>query len=299
MLFHVKRSPRAVARRALSQAFHLGDLAVGALRGSRCPNCDTPPGTHRVRKAFPLATVYACDGCGLCYRATGLQGSGFARWYYSNLYTDVGIATNPEPLARDDVIAWSRREGKDRTALVAHALSLLAEPPPWIAVLGASWGYEVMTLSALGLNVWGIEAADDRRAFGERTYGVEIHPTIEAGVARHGPRGLIVSSHVVEHIARLTSFLETLAKAARPVAQLHITPRVEPLSPATATQIGREHPIGVSTTFWERLAPSLGSEVAHAFHQPAATTSACELVGLLVSRAALKPGVALTLDTVA
>ncbi len=299
MPFHVKRSPRAFARRALSQAFHLGDLVAGTLRGARCPNCDAGQGTPRVRKTFPLATVYACDGCGLYYRATGLQGSGFARWYYSNLYTDVGIATNPELLEPSEVVAWSRREGKDRTALVAHAMDLLAVQPPWIAVLGASWGYEVLTLRTLGLLVWGVEAADDRRAFGVERYGVELYATIAEGVARHGPGGVIVSSHVIEHIARLSPFIEEIHRAARPAAQLHITPRVEPLGPDTATQIGREHPIGVTTGYWRGLARSLDSEVAHAFVQPPGTASACELVALLVGRDALRAGSVASLDAVA
>jgi hypothetical protein len=246
---------------------------------------------------MPLATVHACESCGLYYRATGLQGSGFARWYYSNLYTAVGIATNPEVRPKAEVLAWARREGKDRTALVRHTLGLLAAPPPWIAVFGASWGYEVMMLAELGFKTWGVEAADDRRTFGQRNYGVELHPTIAEGVARHGPGGLIVSSHVIEHVARLSDLLDEIERSARPVAQLHIAPRVEPLSPATATQIGREHPIGVTTDFWQRTARRLERDLGLTFNQPLGTTSPCELVALLVAHDALRPNAAAGFDT--
>jgi hypothetical protein len=295
MGFHVKQGPRA--RQLMSQAFHLADLVAGTLGGARCPNCDAGRGEVRVRKSVPLATVRACHGCGLYYRPTGLQGSGFARWYYSNLYTDVGIATNPEVRPKAEVLAWARREGKDRTALVTRAVSFLAAPPPWIAVLGASWGYEVMTLSELGFCAWGIEAADDRRAFGQRHYGVELYQTVAEGVARHGPGGVILSSHVIEHIARLSTFLAEVERTARPVAHLHVTPRVEPLSPETATQIGREHPIGLTTDFWRTTAARLGRALALTFHQPAATTSACELVALLMDPAACRPGVTPSLES--
>jgi hypothetical protein len=161
-------------------------------------------------------------------------------------------------------------------------------------VLGASWGYEVMLLETLGLRAWGVEAAEDRRAFGRRHYGVDLVASFEEGVARHGQGGVVVSSHVLEHIARLSEFMRDLERTAAPVAQLHITPKVEPLGPQTACLIGREHPIGVTRAFWERLPSAPGTQRMTHFHAPAGEDPAhpSELIAVSVATSALAAGAA-------
>ncbi len=260
----------------------LTKLIAGHVRGRRCPGCKGNESRVLQRKRIVVDSVHECSRCGLYFRATGLQGTRVAHWYYSRLYLgDGGMATAPRVLPIPELLEWVRASGKDRSELVGRVLASLKQPPPWICVIGASWGYEVLSLRSLGIPTWGVELGDDRREFGVNNYDLKLFRTVADGLTEFGPGGVFVSSHVVEHIPGLQEFVWGLRSDSAPVAQIHITPRVEPMNASTARTIGREHPIGVTCRFWRTLASSTGDAVELAHHRPAGASAASELVCVL------------------
>ncbi|MCB9734365.1 MAG: hypothetical protein H6745_17375 [Deltaproteobacteria bacterium] len=237
-------------------------------------------GERVIKKHGGLGSIYRCAGCGLLFRPTGLQTGPIARWYYSVIYGD-GEITRSLAEDRDVAVAHARAGGKDRGALVEPLLDALPSAAQSIGVLGASWGYELLAFEDLGVPVWGIEPGDRRRAHGQRAFGLELYPTIEAARRAGRGGGVLFSSHVLEHIPTLGATLTEALTTLKPAAQLHITPRVDPLTPAVGPVIGREHPLGVTAEFWRRWAASHGLAVRLAAHQPPSEPIPCEMVALV------------------
>lgn len=273
-----------------SRVFFAADLLAGHMTGKACPSCRSRGAARVIRKHGGFASIYRCDSCGLLFRPTGLQSGRVARWYYSHFYGDDQEFTTGPLATRDGALAAARNRGKDRTALVQPVLDALPPEHRAIGVLGASWGYELLTFEALGVPVWGIEPGDSRREHGRRSFGLELYASLDEARRAGRGGGLIVSSHVLEHIPALASALTELTDALKPVAQLHITPRVDPVSPAIAPVIGREHPLGVTEEFWTRWAAGRGAALRLHHHQPGPTDPACELVAVLSSDEALDLG---------
>ena len=96
-----------------------------------------------------------------------------------------------------------------------------------------------------------------------------------------GSFDFIVLPDVLEHIPTLGATLTEALTTLKPAAQLHITPRVDPLTPAVGPVIGREHPLGVTAEFWRRWAASHGLAVRLAAHQPPSEPIPCEMVALV------------------
>ena len=264
-----------------ARLFHLADLAAGHARGNRCPNCGARGATRVIPKHGGFASVYRCDGCGLLFRPTGLQTGRVARWYYSAVYGDDSQLTTATIDDRAVALSKARASGKDRGPLLAPLLAALPPDARSIGVFGASWGYELLTLAELGVPVWGIEPGDARRERGRRAFGLELHASVADARRAGRSGGVILSSHVLEHIPALTSALDALLHELRPAAQLHLTPRVDPLTPAVGPIIGREHPLGVTADFWRRFASPRGLALRLAAHQPPSEPTPCELLTLL------------------
>lgn len=270
-------------RPTLARLFHLADLVAGHARGNPCPNCRRRGGPVVIRKHGGLGSIYRCDACGLLYRPTGLQSGRVARWYYSVLYGDDAALTTAPVENRDEALSKARLGGKDRNALVAPLLAALPEGARSIGVFGASWGYELLAFADLGVPVWGIEPGDSRREQGRRAFGLELYPSIaEAARAGRGG-GVLFSSHVLEHIPAVATALDEVLSVLRPAVQLHITPRVDPLTPAIGPIIGREHPLGVTAAFWRLWSERHGLAVRLEAHRPPSEPTPCELVAVLAA----------------
>lgn len=266
-----------------AHVFHLADVVAGHLRGNPCPNCGTRarPDRPLYRKHFGVASVYQCRGCELLFRPTGLQSTAVARWYYSRLYGDQGIATEPTTTDRATALARARAADKDRSPLVEALLPLVPESARHVGVLGASWGYELLCLEHLGVPLYGIEPGEPRREHGKRSFGLELHASV-ADAAKAGHRGgIVISSHVLEHIPRLTDVLDEVDRELAPVLHLHLTPRVDPLTPRIAVVIGREHPLGVTEAFWMKRAAERGWAIRLASHVPEPAVSLGETLAAL------------------
>jgi hypothetical protein len=268
-----------------ARLFHLADLLAGHLRGNPCPNCRGKEVTRIVTKHLGLGSIYRCQSCALYFRPTGLQTGRVARWYYSTLYRDQGIATAPLTGDREAALVMAQQAGKDRSSLIETVLPLLPEEERRIGVLGASWGYELLCLERLGLPLYGVEPGDARREHGRARFGLDLHPTPEAAAAAGHHGGVVFSSHVLEHIPALDDALDAIEHALAPALQVHLTPRVEPPIDDFSASIGREHPLGVTEAFWRRRADRTAMHlVALGAHRPSPDERYCETLAILQRR---------------
>ncbi|MBI1383078.1 MAG: hypothetical protein GC161_18575 [Planctomycetaceae bacterium] len=270
-----------VSTHTRAQLFHAVDLVAGHLLGNRCPNCASHHGELLARKHGGLGSIYRCAGCALYYRPTGLQGERVTRWYYSFCYGDDPHFTTAPVEDPTRALAQARAAGKDRSALVEAALAALPAGQRSICVLGASWGYELLTFARLGVPLYGIEPGEHRREHGRKHFGLELYPSVDAAAAAGRSGGLLFSSHVLEHVPNLSDTLDELAAALAPALSLHLTPRVDPFDTSRASAIGREHPIGVTLAFWRRRAAALGAPLFLAHHRPEPGAPASETLALV------------------
>lgn len=266
-----------------ARVYYLCDTAIGAATGSACPNCGHKRNPAIVRRHAQFIAVRKCLGCELLYRPVGFVRGILPDLYYSFLYTSAGLATtrgfasDPEELERRMC-----EEGKDRTALIQGLVS----PPAKLCVLGCSWGYEMLPLIRRGYTVFGVELSRTRRAFGRRRLGLQIYATLEDAAEDHPHTDVLLSSHVLEHVPRVTSLVETATRALHPNLQVHVTPNVEGFGERNSALIGREHPIGVTGAYWKRLATAL--HLAVEFR--GAGDEATAVLRPLASRAAVTEG---------
>jgi hypothetical protein len=239
------------AARAVSRAWFVADLLAGRLGGARCPSCGHHPADRPVRRAARgLVAVWRCARCGLLFRPVGFSAGVLSRFYYSYLYASANLAT--DVAAADCPEALEARMGHLRRGALLRDVAAVGHSRPVVYVLGCSWGYEVRDLRRDGYVAVGIEVGARRRELGRRRLGVPIYPTLRAARAAEPPPDIVLSSHVLEHVARLESYLDTVAAAAPGAIQVHITPGVEhyPGDASERRLVGREHPIGVTTGFW-------------------------------------------------
>jgi hypothetical protein len=261
-----------------AHVFHLADLVAGHATGRRCPSCGARDAERLLKKHLGLASIYRCRACELLFRPTGLQYGRVAAWYYSRLYGNQGIATELQDDTRETALARARAAGKDRAELVAPLLPLLPAEARSVGVIGAAWGYELLCLEHLGAPLYGIEPGAPRREHGRARLGLELFAT-PGDAARAGKgRGLVLSSHVLEHIAELEATLDAVERELAPAIHLHVTPRVDPFTPELGPTIGREHPLGVTEGFWRRWAARHGKSVSFRSHRPEPHAGANELV---------------------
>jgi len=254
------------------------DVLAAKVGRDRCPNCGSARGERVARKSWGLANVYRCRGCALLYRPSALQGSTAARLYYSYVYRQPGITTDVSSASREQVVAEARSAGKDRVAFLRPACAALGSRAANIGVFGASWGYELLCLEALGLPVYGIEPGSVRRAHGRSAFGLDLHESPRAAGRREGA---LMSSHVLEHIVGLDQALDDIARWVAPTLQLHFTPRVDPFDDALRSSIGREHPLGVTADFWRRRAARRGEPVRTFTVRPSPDEPECELLAIV------------------
>lgn len=184
-----------------------------------------------------------------------------AEFYYSHLY-DAGLATSDaatrDPALRDELMLG---EGKNRNALVA---SLFGAPQAGqIGVFGCAWGYEVQALRNAGYDAFGIELSDERRQWGTNRLGLPLFPSCAAAAAAGRAPQLVLSSHVLEHIPGVAAILDDIQQTFRPRQHIHITPYVDDYRANAARRpiIGREHPLGVTSQFWNGWGQKFGLQV--------------------------------------
>lgn len=237
-----------------SRIFYAADCLAGMAVGAPCPSCGRRRNPVVISKLHGLGSIRKCLACGLLYRPAAFIGSVATRWYYSRAYAAAGVATEPELWwARHELSGRIAAERKDRSEAVRYFLADLPERRQTVCVLGCSWGYEVELLLRIGVDAYGVEPSHPRRLFGREKLKLDVYGTLEEAAARRGATtGLVLSSHVLEHIASLEPTLDTIESRLIPLVQLHFTPNVEPTTPHGSVKhiVGREHPLGVTSEFW-------------------------------------------------
>lgn len=272
------------SRMVLSRVFYALDLVSGWLRGNRCPSCGGRDRAAVVAKHGGLGTVSRCGGCGLLYRPTGLQSGAVARWYYSRAYAEGGIVRDldaADSLAQVRARVAQRR--KDRSPVLAPLVaSLPLGSSTDVCVFGCSWGYEIIALESLGVHRYGIELGADRREAGRARLGLTIHGSVEEAAQAGCRPGVVMSSHVLEHVPALEATLDAIHRHLAPEVQVHFTPRVDPEgNPAVRSVIGREHALGVTEAFWRRWADRHGLELTLTAHRPNPDEAPVETLAIL------------------
>lgn len=236
-----------------TRTFYLVDTGLGRLTGSRCPNCGAR-GNNVVHKHL-WVNVLRCTGCGLLFRPTGFREGRALAFYYSVLYRDAGVATQTALL--EDPAALARMiesEGKDRSAIIRKIAETNHIERPRICVVGCSWGYEIVRLKEAGFDAVGIELSEPRRALAKERLGLSVFASEDE---IEGPIDIVMSSHVLEHIPRISARLDAIDRALRPRVHVHTTPTVDEMI-EIQTVIGREHPLGVTADFWRGYASDRG-----------------------------------------
>jgi len=253
-----------VTTQVLSRAWFGADLLVGIAAGTRCPNCGhARPGTPVHRRRGGLLSIWRCGGCGLLYRPVGITAPSVMRAYYTFLYgnadlaTDFGAVSSPATIA-----ARMAAEGKNRLALIealvpdAHTKTL--------AIVGCSWGYELLPFRERGFDVFGIEIGETRRAHGRATLGLDIYASPADAAAAGRRADLVLSSHMIEHVPALGAYLDAMVSSLRPSTMVHIAPHVDALETdeSLASIIGAEHPLGITKGFWSHYAATRSYDVS-------------------------------------
>lgn len=242
-----------------ARVFYALDLLLGRLRGDTCPNCDCAGRRNEmiVRGHHGVAPVFACRQCGLYYRPSGIRDPQLLSFYYDQLYRTSCLVTSlASALDEKELRSGMEREGRDRSQLVAPVLKELGVVQPRVCVLGCSWGYEMLPLAAMGCTVVGIEPGRRRREHGRRVLGLRIYESAEGVADEFGPVDLLLSSHTLEHVPKLTGLLVRVMSCLKPRVQVHITPDVQRIGtdPGRNRMVGREHPLGVTHGFWQKFA---------------------------------------------
>ena len=240
-----------------SRALYALDVLAGRARGTCCPSCGSQSHEPVVKKVAGLATIYRCSDCELLFRPTGLFSPSVARWYYSWVYSQSGVTTDVELSHQREALQRALvEEGKDRSAAVQALQHELPKGRQRIAVFGCSWGYEIELLRRAGIDAYGIELSTSRREFAARELGLEVYDSLANAGAAVRDTGMVLSSHVLEHIPRLDTTLREIDRCLTPQLQVHIVPAVEPEVPLHVVRhlVGSEHPLGVTRAFWQRWA---------------------------------------------
>lgn len=250
-----------MVRHLQSRAVYALDVLAGRARGTCCPSCGSRAHEPVVKKVAGFATIYSCSDCKLLFRPTGLFSPSVARWYYSSIYSQSGVTTDMELSRQREALQRAlAEEGKDRSAAVQALQHELPKERQRIAVFGCSWGYEIQLLRGAGLDAYGIELSDSRRGFAVRELGLEVYDSLASAGTHVRDTGIVLSSHVLEHIPRLDATLREIDRYLSPHLQLHIVPAVDPEIPRQTVRhaVGREHPLGVTRAFWQRWAGTHG-----------------------------------------
>jgi len=182
-------------------------------KDSACPSCGHLR-SHVVDRKFAVTRLQRCGNCQLLYRAPTTTDEEYRR-YYQQDYSE-GFTTDLPSL---DELGEMRRLNfagteKDYSRYVEVLRALGCGPGDRLLDFGCSWGYGSWQLSQAGFGVKSIELSQRRREFAHRHLGVEVYSDsdeIEAGTF-----DVFFSSHVLEHIPKLSGIIDLARRAVRP-----------------------------------------------------------------------------------
>jgi SAM-dependent methyltransferase len=207
-------------------------------------------------------TFLVCGRCGLIFRHPW-QDSQEAKRYYERWYTGRRASEIPN----DEELQQALRTSFWGTTWdLSSKIDIFRKAVPGSRVVewGSSWGYTLVQLEAAGLDVVGVEVSESRARFGREKMGLDLYSDIDTVFARFGPGWAdgIFSNHVLEHLGGdLRSSLEAMRSILRPGGiAFHVLPNFE-VWRATGRLlriVGRDHPIGPTSTFLASELPKVG-----------------------------------------
>jgi hypothetical protein len=174
-------------------------------QAKRCPNC----GENRFIKVdskYFVTKLYKCLSCKLNFRYP-IDSPEFLNRFYQTEYKANYSSTSQQitDLPNDNELQeMIRNNFYGRRDYSPYAEALLKSNQGRVLDYGCSWGYSVFQLVKSGFDAEGFEISIPRAAFGEKL-GVTIF-TSPSDV--HSELDLILSSHTIEHLPRISLFTE-------------------------------------------------------------------------------------------
>jgi SAM-dependent methyltransferase len=227
-----------------------------------CPYCAQssrfePLGNRR------LMTFLGCGRCGLIFRHPW-QDSQEAKRYYERWYTGRRASEIPDDEELQQAMSKSFR-GTNWDLSNKIDVFRKAVPGSRVVEWGSSWGYTLVQLEAVGLDAVGIEVSESRARFGREKLGLKLYSDIDTMLAEFGPgwADAVFSNHVLEHLGGdLRSSLQAMHFILREGGvAFHVLPNFEAWRAGRLPGIvGRDHPIGPTSTFLATELPKVGFE---------------------------------------
>ncbi|MBL6871863.1 MAG: hypothetical protein ISQ95_04630 [Flavobacteriales bacterium] len=166
-----------------------------------CPYCKGI-NLEKIDSKFIITSLYNCQDCHLNHRHPKDSPKWLEKFYQKEYKIDTHIMTY---LPSDEELEILKKEGFNKLRSIhSYIDSLFQSKPVNIIDYGCSWGYNVFKLQKSGFNAVGYEVSKPRANFGQEKLGVQIY-TKESDIPMD--QDLFLSSHVIEHLADLSSFI--------------------------------------------------------------------------------------------
>lgn len=169
-----------------------------------CPYCK---GTNlkRIDHKFFITSLFKCEDCHLNHRHPKDSPKWLKKFYQNEYKIENGVHMITD-LPSDERIEILKKEAfKSPKNFDPYIDSLFNSRAIKIVDYGCSWGYNVFRLQKSGYTAIGYEVSEPRAKFGREKLGIQIH-TKESAVP--GDQDLFFSSHVIEHLADLSKFID-------------------------------------------------------------------------------------------
>lgn len=173
-------------------------LTAGSKR--ECPFCGSTE-VNVVDRKYMVTSLLACENCHLMHRHPKDDESWLRNFYQETYDIDTHRMTD---LPNDDELADILAGNFDGFRDYELYLNPLLEKGARILDYGCSWGYNVALLNSNGFLAEGYELSAPRARFGRDKMGLRIYSKVEDLVGKYD---LIFSSHVIEHLSDIKSFL--------------------------------------------------------------------------------------------
>ena len=169
-----------------------------------CPYCCNEQ-SHIVQKKYIVTKLVRCNRCSLQYRTPKDDQEFLQKFYQTDYKVDVQMMTNLPSDEELEVLKGNYFEKlRDYYPIISIFTTLDKNK---IVDYGCSWGYNIYKLNQKGLDSQGYELSEPRAKYGKEKLGVDLvyrEPDIRKS------NDLFFSSHVIEHLADIGSFVEKM-----------------------------------------------------------------------------------------
>ena len=169
-----------------------------------CPYCCNEQ-SDVVEKKYMVTKLVRCNRCSLQYRIPKDDQEFLKKFYQTDYKVDVQMMTT---LPSDKELEILKRNNFEKLRDYYPIVSNFTTPEKnKIIDYGCSWGYNLYKFNIKGLNSQGYELSEPRAKYGKEKLGVEL-VCKEFDIRKSND--VFFSSHVIEHIADIGSFVEKM-----------------------------------------------------------------------------------------